>query len=275
MSGSGSTPGPDPAQSPAPAPATSLDAHVSPDPHHGLDPHIGSDAVLSLDGVGVNRGEAEIVHEVSLEVGPGTVTVVLGSNGAGKTTLMDGIAGVAQVSSGAIRLSGRPIEKLPTYRRARAGLGYVEQSRTVFRTLTVEQNLLVSRSGQGELDRVFTLFPELERRRNLQAGHLSGGEQQMLVLGRALVADPRVMLIDEMSMGLAPVVVRRLMGAVGDLVGLGISVLLIEQFAALALEIGTRAYVLRKGRVVYDGSCAELRRDPELLHESYFGAAPV
>ncbi|MFI9556814.1 ABC transporter ATP-binding protein [Nonomuraea endophytica] len=255
MSGSGSTPGPD--------------ADV------GLDTHHGADAVLRLDSVGVNRGEAEIVHEVSLEVGPGTVTVVLGSNGAGKTTLMDGIAGVAQVSSGAIRLGGSPIEKLPTYRRARAGLGYVEQSRTVFRTLTVEQNLLVSRSGQGELGRVFTLFPELERRRNLQAGHLSGGEQQMLVLGRALVADPRVILIDEMSMGLAPVVVRRLMGAVGDMVGLGISVLLIEQFAALALEIGTRAYVLRKGRVVYDGSCAELRRDPELLHESYFGAAPV
>ncbi|MEV4894324.1 ABC transporter ATP-binding protein [Nonomuraea sp. NPDC055795] len=258
---SGSTPGPDPGPDTVPNPAP--DADGSPD------------AVLRLEAVGVNRGEAEIVHEVSLEVGPGTVTVVLGSNGAGKTTLMDGIAGVAQVSSGAIRLGGSPIEKLPAYRRARAGLGYVEQSRTVFRTLTVEQNLLVSRSGRGELGRVFTLFPELERRKNLQAGHLSGGEQQMLVLGRALVSDPRVMLIDEMSMGLAPVVVRRLMGAVGDMVGLGISVLLIEQFAALALEIGTRAYVLRKGRVVYAGSCAELRRNPELLHESYFGVAPA
>ncbi|MFI6297311.1 ABC transporter ATP-binding protein [Nonomuraea sp. NPDC050790] len=232
-------------------------------------------AVLSLEAVGVRRGEAEIVHEVSLEVEPGTVTVVLGSNGAGKSTLMDGIAGVAAMSAGTVRLGGAPIEKLPAYRRARAGLGYVEQSRTVFRALTVEQNLLVSRSGQGDPGRVFTLFPELERRRNLQAGHLSGGEQQMLVLGRALVADPRVMLIDEMSMGLAPVVVRRLMRAVGEMVGLGISILLVEQFAALALEIGTRAYVLRKGRVGYDGTCAELRREPGLLHESYFGAAPA
>ncbi|WP_157247250.1 ABC transporter ATP-binding protein [Nonomuraea typhae] len=231
-------------------------------------------SVLSLAGVDVHRGEARVVHDVSLEAEAGAVTVVLGSNGSGKSTLMDGVAGLARVSSGTIHLGGGPIGKLPAYKRARAGLGYVEQSRTVFRTLSVEQNLRVARSGEGDLNAVYRLFPELERRRSLQAGHLSGGEQQMLALGRALVADPRVMLIDEMSMGLAPVVVRRLMLAVREMTGLGIAILLVEQFAALALEIGTRAYVLRKGRVVYSGACARLKDDDGLLHESYFGTAP-
>ncbi|MFI6503638.1 ABC transporter ATP-binding protein [Nonomuraea typhae] len=231
-------------------------------------------SVLSLAGVDVHRGEARVVRDVSLEAEAGAVTVVLGSNGSGKSTLMDGVAGLARVSSGTIHLGGGPIGRLPAYKRARAGLGYVEQSRTVFRTLSVEQNLRVARSGEGDLDAVYRLFPELERRRHLQAGHLSGGEQQMLALGRALVADPRVMLIDEMSMGLAPVVVRRLMLAVREMTGLGIAILLVEQFAALALEIGTRAYVLRKGRVVYSGACARLKDDDGLLHESYFGTAP-
>lgn len=234
-----------------------------------------SGPVLSLKGVSVNRGEAPIVHGVSLDVEAGTVTVVLGANGAGKTTLMDGIAGLAKATSGTIQLGGTAMERLPVYKRAQAGLGYVEQARTVFRTLTVEQNLLVSRSGAGDLETVYGLFPELDKRRGLQAGHLSGGEQQMLVLGRALISDPKVVLIDEMSLGLAPVVVRRLMHAVKDLVGLGIAVLLIEQFANLALEVGANAYVLRKGRVVFDGPCDELRGDGERLHEFYFGAVPA
>ncbi|MFD0886154.1 ABC transporter ATP-binding protein [Streptosporangium algeriense] len=234
-----------------------------------------SGEVLSLKDVNINRGDTPIVHDVSLTVAPGTVTVVLGANGAGKTTLMDGIAGLAPVTSGTIQLDGAPIEKLPVYKRAQAGLGYVEQARTVFRTLTVEQNLLVSRSGKGDAEKVYELFPELQKRRTLQAGHLSGGEQQMLVLGRALISDPKIILIDEMSLGLAPVVVRRLMHAVKDLVGLGIAVLLIEQFANLALEIGANAYVLRKGRVVFDGPCDEIRGDSERLHEFYFGAMPT
>ena len=229
--------------------------------------------VLRLDGLAVNRGEVPIIKDVSMSIAPGEVTVILGANGAGKTTLMDGIAGLAPTPAGTIELDGRPIQKLPTYKRAQAGLGYVEQARTVFRTLTVEQNLLVAQAGKGDPATVYRLFPELEGRRGLQAGHLSGGEQQMLVIGRALVSDPKVVLIDEMSLGLAPVIVRRLMKAVGDLVGLGISVLLIEQFAGLALELGTHAYVLRKGGVVYDGPCAELLGDDQRLHEYYFGLA--
>lgn len=232
-----------------------------------------SGGILRLSGVAVNRGEVPVVQDVSVDVAAGAVTVVLGANGAGKTTLMDGIAGLAPTPAGTIELDGLAIQRLPTYKRAQAGLGYVEQSRTVFRTLTVEQNLLVSQAGDGDPATVYRLFPELDNRRGLQAGHLSGGEQQMLVLGRALVSDPKVVLIDEMSLGLAPVAVRRLMKAVGDLVGLGIAVLLIEQFAGLALELGSHAYVLRKGRVVFDGPCAELRGDDERLHECYFGLA--
>ncbi|GII66877.1 branched-chain amino acid ABC transporter ATP-binding protein [Sphaerisporangium krabiense] len=231
-----------------------------------------SGPLLALDGVSINRGEVPIVHDVTLAVRPGTITVVLGANGAGKTTLMDGIAGLAQVTSGTIQLGQAPIGKLPTYKRAQAGLGYVEQARTVFRSLTVEQNLNVSKAGDGDLGMAYGLFPELEKRRNLQAGHLSGGEQQMLVIGRALVSSPKLVMIDEMSLGLAPVIVRRLMNAVADLLQFGISVLLIEQFANLALDVGTHAYVLRKGRVVFDGPCTELRGDADRLHECYFGS---
>ncbi|NRQ39752.1 ABC transporter ATP-binding protein [Nonomuraea sp. NN258] len=227
--------------------------------------------ILDVRGISVSRGEVPIVHEVTLGVAPGTVTVLLGANGAGKTTLLDGIAGLAKASAGTITLDGAELAGLPTYRRAQAGLGYAEQARTVFRTLTLEQNLLVSGDGDGDVAMVYRLFPELERRRSVPTGLLSGGEQQMLVLGRALIAAPKVVLIDEMSLGLAPVVVRRLMASVRDLTELGIAVLLVEQFANLALEIGTRAYVLRKGRIVYDGPCADLRGADDRLHEFYFG----
>ncbi|MBO2461037.1 ABC transporter ATP-binding protein [Actinomadura violacea] len=229
---------------------------------------------LALEGVAVDRAEVPVVHDVALEAARGEVTVVLGANGAGKTTLMDGIAGLAQVKSGTVRLAGTAVEKLAPYKRARAGLGYVEQARTTFRTLTVEQNLLVSQRGDGDLATVYRLFPELDKRRGLQAGHLSGGEQQMVVLGRALVSAPKVVLIDEMSLGLAPLVVRRLMTTVGELAGMGIAVVLIEQFANLALDVGTSAHVLRKGRIVFSGPCAELRGDERRLHRLYFGGAP-
>lgn len=229
-----------------------------------------ADDVLDVRDISVPRGEVPIVHEVTLGVAPGTITVLLGANGSGKTTLLDGVAGLAPSTSGTVTLAGTALTGLPIYRRAQAGLGYAEQARTVFRTLTVEQNLLVS--GDGDPAMAYDLFPELDRRRALPAGHLSGGEQQMLVLGRALIAGPKVVLIDEMSLGLAPVVVRRLMGSVRELAERGIGVLLVEQFANLALEIGTRAYVLRKGRVVFEGPCEELRGAEERLHEFYFGA---
>ncbi|NUR93553.1 MAG: ATP-binding cassette domain-containing protein, partial [Nonomuraea sp.] len=145
-----------------------------------------ADDVLDVRDISVSRGEVPIVHEVTLGVAPGTITVLLGANGAGKTTLLDGVAGLAPATSGTVTLAGTALTGLPTYRRAQAGLGYAEQARTVFRTLTVEQNLLVS--GDGDPAMVYDLFPELDRRRTLPAGHLSGGEQQMLVLGRALIA---------------------------------------------------------------------------------------
>ncbi|MYW00016.1 ABC transporter ATP-binding protein, partial [Streptomyces sp. SID3343] len=230
------------------------------------------EAVLRLRDVSISRDEVPVVHDVSLDVAAGAVTVLLGANGAGKTTLMDGIAGLVRTTSGSIELGDRAVHKLPVHKRAKAGVGYVEQARTTFRTLTVEQNLLVARAGAGDPETVYRLFPELYKRRTLQAGHLSGGEQQMLVLGRALVTDPKVVLLDEMSLGLAPLVVHRLMRVVGELAAAGLAVLLIEQFANLALSVGTDAYVLRKGRIVHDGPCAELRGKSELLHEYYFGS---
>ncbi|MFI0421393.1 ABC transporter ATP-binding protein [Spongiactinospora sp. 9N601] len=230
-----------------------------------------AEQILDVRDISVARGDVPIVYDVTLGVQPEAVTVLLGANGAGKTTLLDGIAGLAKTTSGTIGLAGQAIAGLPTYRRAHAGLGYAEQARTVFKSLTVEQNLLVARTGNGDLGTAYRLFPELERRRALGAGHLSGGEQQMLVLARALLGEPKVLLIDEMSLGLAPVVVRRLMSAVRELTSLGIAVLLVEQFAHLALEIGSRAYVLRKGRVVFEGPCADLAGDDDLLKEYYFG----
>ncbi|NUR83206.1 MAG: ABC transporter ATP-binding protein [Nonomuraea sp.] len=225
-------------------------------------------AALQVDALSVSRGESPVVHQATLRAEPGAVTVLLGANGAGKTTLLDGIAGLARATEGRVAIGDVELSGLPTYRRARSGIGYAEQARTVFATLTLEQNLLVCGHDVGT---VYKLFPELERRRALPAANLSGGEQQMLVLGRAFIAEPRIVLIDEMSLGLAPVVVRRLMKAVADLAAMGIGVLLVEQFANLALEIGAHAYVLRKGRVVYDGPCAELRDDADRLHEAYFG----
>ncbi|MDF5758961.1 ABC transporter ATP-binding protein [Spongiactinospora sp. TRM90649] len=227
--------------------------------------------ILAVSGISVTRGDVPVIHDVTIGVQPDAVTVLLGANGAGKTTLLDGIAGLAKTTAGSITLAGTALSGLPTYRRTKAGLGYAEQSRTVFKTLTVEQNLLVADNGSGDLGTAYRLFPELERRRTLGAGHLSGGEQQMLVLARALISGPKVLLIDEMSLGLAPVVVRRLMTAVGELTSLGIAILLVEQFANLALEIGARAYVLRKGQVVFEGPCADLLGDEDLLHEHYFG----
>jgi branched-chain amino acid transport system ATP-binding protein len=234
-----------------------------------------AEPLLAVTNLETFYGPVMAIRGVSFEVPRGSIVTILGANGAGKTTLMDGIAGLARTTAGSIRLDGRAIEKLAPYKRARAGLGYVEQARTAFRTLTVEQNLLVSQSGAGDLGQVYTLFPELDRRRGLHAGHLSGGEQQMLVLGRALVAGPKVILIDEMSLGLAPMVVRRLMRTVGELAAMGIAVVLIEQFANLALDVGDHAYVLRKGQIVHTGPCARLRGDEERLHRLYFGGPPA
>lgn len=226
---------------------------------------------LRVENLSVNRAGLPVVRNASLIVDEGTITVLLGANGAGKTTLLEGIAGAVASSGGVIRLGDIYVEKLGPSRRAKAGLSLIEQGRAVFVDLTVEENLEVARHDEASTDEVFKIFPELVQRRHVKSGLLSGGEQQMLLIGRSLLARPKVLLIDEMSLGLAPLIVQRLMKLVAELSRQGLSVLLVEQFASLALAVGHRAYVLRHGHIAYDGTCKELRDDPQKLHRLYFG----
>lgn len=218
----------------------------------------------------VHRGGSTIVNGVDLSAPPGEVTVLLGPNGAGKTTLLEALSGRIPASHGTVHIGGRDILRSSRGARARLGLAHVEQGRTVFRDLTVEENLRVA-ARTGELDDAYTLFPELRLRSGVAAGALSGGEQQLLVLARAMLARPQVLLIDEMSLGLAPVVVRRLLPAVSTLAAQGVAVLLVEQYAALALSIGTAAMVLFRGQIVLRSSAAELRHHTDRLHRAYLG----
>jgi branched-chain amino acid transport system ATP-binding protein len=229
-----------------------------------------STSALVVSDLVVNRIGLPVVRGASLSVAPASVSVLLGANGAGKTTLLEALSGVTPLMSGKIALAGESIEGLRAGARARLGLAHVEQGRTVFRTLTTDENLRAARRD-GDTREAYALFPELEKRRDVRAGLLSGGEQQMLVIARALLTRPKAILIDEMSAGLAPVVVGRLMASVRKLADSGLAVLLVEQFAALALGIGDRAYVLRRGRIVHDGGCQELLRSPDLLHRLYLG----
>lgn len=230
-----------------------------------------SSARFVVESLSVDRAHLPVVREVDLVVDAGSISVLLGSNGAGKTTLLEGLSGVIPVAGGRIALDGAELHKARAGARARGGLAHVEQGRTVFRHLTTEENLRVGARAASSLAWAYELFPELQQRRTLRAGLLSGGEQQMLVIARALLCNPKVLLVDEMSAGLAPIVVTRLMKTVRALADRGLAVLLVEQFAALALAIGDRAYVLRRGRMVFEGRCAELRGDSERLHRLYLG----
>ena len=225
---------------------------------------------LVVSDLVVNRVGLPVVRGASIVVEPASVSVLLGANGAGKTTLLEALSGVVPHAGGKIALAGEAIAALRPGARARRGLAHVEQGRTVFCTLTTDENLRAARRA-ADTAQAYGLFPELEKRRNVRAGLLSGGEQQMLVIARALLTRPKAILIDEMSAGLAPVIVSRLMAAVRKLADDGLAVLLVEQFAALALGIGDRAYVLRRGQIVYDGACPALARAPDLLHRLYLG----
>jgi len=226
---------------------------------------------LVVSNLSINRAELPVVSSLNIAVESGAISVVLGANGAGKTTLLEGLSGIIPVARGSIAIDGREIQKARPGVRSREGLAHVEQGRTVFRQLTTEENLRVSLHPGSDLGEAYALFPELVQRRTVKASLLSGGEQQMLVIARALLTRPKVLLIDEMSAGLAPVIVTRLMSAVRKLADNGLAVLLVEQFAALALSIGNRAYVMRRGRVVHDGDCLKLLKSPDELHRLYLG----
>lgn len=227
---------------------------------------------LRVEALRVHRLGQPVVRGVDLSVAPGEVTVLLGANGVGKSTLLDGISGVAPASGGRVLLHGADITRSSRQHRVRAGLAYVQQGRTVFPSLTVEENFLVAAS-RDRLDPAFELFPELKARMSVAAELLSGGEQQMVVLGRAVLRRPKVLLIDELSLGLAPAVIDRMLSAVEQMAADGIGLLLVEQFADRALDAGDKAVVMARGEVVLRGTTSQIREQPDRLRRAYLAKA--
>jgi branched-chain amino acid transport system ATP-binding protein len=230
--------------------------------------------MLQVSRLSASYGAIRAVRDVSLEVPEGNLVAVLGANGAGKSTLVRSIAGVHREKSGDILLDGRAVQRLPLHRITRLGLALVPEGRHVVAPLTVAENLALSefsgRSRPELLDRVYTLFPRLAERRTQQAGSMSGGEQQMLAMGRALMTDPQVLLLDEPSMGLAPSVIDVIYGAIAALHAGGQSILLIEQDATRALEVADHAYLLQRGEVHMAGSPETLAHSED-IQKAYLG----
>ncbi len=229
-------------------------------------------AALEVERLVVRYGHVTAVRDVDLRLEEGQVGVVLGSNGAGKTSTLNAISGALRPAGGSIRLEGRDITGWPSHRVARAGLVQVPEGRRIIGPLTVEENLKLGayhlRSNarlQELLADAYALFPILEERRHNAGGLLSGGEQQMLAFGRALMAEPKVLLLDEPSMGLAPIMVDRVIEAVGRIAERGISILMVEQNAAAAFELAAYAYVLEQGEVILEGRVEDVKNDPLVL----------
>ena len=226
---------------------------------------------LVLDAVTVRRGAGPVVSDVSLTVRGGEVLALVGPNGAGKTSLIESISGVTGHSAGSLSLDGERIDKLSRVARARKGIVHIEQGRAVFPSLTVRENLSLTARTPAGIDAALAPFPELEKRIDSPTALLSGGEQQMVVLARAFAAKPKILLIDEMSLGLAPVVFMRLVPIVQSIAASGVGVLLVEQFTHLALGIAEEAVVVAGGQVSFQGTAAELKADSQLLHRAYLG----
>jgi len=230
---------------------------------------------LSLQSIDAFYGESHVLHGVSLTLRAGRLLALLGRNGAGKTTCMNAIIGFVPPRSGAILLHGEPIARRAPEDIARLGVGLVPQGRRVFPSLSVEENLAVSaRAARGapgrtwDKERAYASFPRLGERRRQLAGSLSGGEQQMLAIARALVSNPRVLLLDEPSEGLAPLIVQEVGETLLALKAEGQSILLVEQNTTLALRVADDVAILNTGRIVYDGSAADVQDKPELLHQN-------
>ena len=222
---------------------------------------------LELDAVSGGYGETVILENVQLSLRPGETLAIIGRNGVGKTTLLSTLMGHNTLHSGRIRLLGRDISQLPPYRRVAAGLGYVPQEREIFPSLSLRENLEVAaRPGPWTIAAVYELFPRLKERQQNRGGQLSGGEQQMLAIARALVGNPAVLLMDEPSEGLAPVIVEELARAVRHLVDAqGLTLVLVEQNTRLALDISPRTVVMNRGRVTFDGASSTLRESRDQL----------
>ncbi len=232
--------------------------------------------MLSVEQVRSSYGRIEALHGVSIEVARGEIVTLLGANGAGKTTLIRAISGVQPISAGQIRFDDRPLEGVSAHARVALGIAQVPEGRQVFAPLSVEDNLRLgawprrNARRDAELASVYELFPVLASRRRISAGMLSGGEQQMLAIGRALMAKPRLLLLDEPSMGLAPILVEQILDVVRGLKQAGLTVLLVEQNARAALAIADRGYVVETGRIATSGSAVELLADAR-VQAAYLG----
>jgi branched-chain amino acid transport system ATP-binding protein len=220
-------------------------------------------AALTAEGLHTYYGKSHILHGVSLEVAEGQITALLGRNGAGKTTTLRTLMGLTSARHGRVTIFGVDATRWPTFLIAARGVGYVPEGRRIFANLTVEENLKVplERGGPWTITRIYELFPRLAERKLSRGRQLSGGEQEMLSIGRALLINPRLLILDEPSQGLAPLIVRDVFRVVSQMRDEGISVLLVEQNARISLEIADHAYVLDNGGIVYSGNARELAAD--------------
>jgi branched-chain amino acid transport system ATP-binding protein len=238
--------------------------------------------MLEISGADVFYGPVQALRNVSLHVGEGEMVALLGANGAGKTTTLRAVSGLINPKSGSISVRGTDVSRMPAHKVVRLGVAQLPEGRELFAEMTVTENLRLGHwSRRAEkarvserMERMFDLFPRLRERASQAAGTMSGGEQQMLAVARALMSEPQLLLIDELSLGLAPIVVQQLFEAVAEVNREGTAVLLVEQFVHLALQHTSRAYVLAKGEVVLEGASNELLSSPELM-SAYLGEATV
>jgi branched-chain amino acid transport system ATP-binding protein len=233
--------------------------------------------LLELTGVSASYGRIQALSGVSLSVPEGSIVALLGSNGAGKTTTLNTISRLVPVQSGSIRFDGKPIESMASHKVVEGGVVQVPEGREVFRDMSVRENLEMgayrrkdASTVRADFDRVLDYFPKLRDRLQQRAGTLSGGEQQMLLIGRALMASPRLLLLDEPSLGLSPVLVQQIFGIIGRLNKDGLTILLVEQNAAVALSTSSYAYILENGEMALQGASDQLRRD-DSVRRTYLG----
>jgi len=222
-------------------------------------------SVLDASGLQTYYGKSHILHGVSLAVAPGEIVTLLGRNGAGKTTTLRTLVGLTPAREGTVRILGRDVTAWPPFRIAALGVGYVPEGRRIFANLTVDENLRVplERPGPWTVQRIYELFPRLAQRRANKGRQLSGGEQEMLAIARALLLNPALLCLDEPSQGLAPIIVQEVFRVVSQMRDQGMSVLLVEQNVRAAVAVADRAYVLDDGRVVYEGAAADFAQDEE------------
>lgn len=228
----------------------------------------GGKELLALDNVKAGYGESVILENISLTLNEGETLALLGRNGVGKSTLLLTMLGLTQMHGGAVRWKGADITRVPTYKRAQDGMGWVPQERHMYPSLTVEEHLtVVARPGEWDVKKVYDLFPRLEERRNNMGNQLSGGEQQMVAIARALMLNPTLLLLDEPMEGLAPIIVQELLGVIHRLVEeSGMTVIIVEQHARMALGLSERAIVLDRGQIVHQSPSHDLLSNAELLN---------